>query len=122
MATTIRVKRRTKEGNDDVKLYGGEPYYNLHDKKLYIGNSTSDNTPEELSDEKHIAQITRLDTEDDDVVFSVGGASDNQYKKTVNNVSVARGLVLDDANYGTKDDMARIDSPKQGQVFFVKAE
>lgn len=36
---TIQLKRRTTSGNENVKLQPGEPYYNIADRKLYIGNA-----------------------------------------------------------------------------------
>ena len=49
----IQLKRRETSGNKNVTLQAGEPYYNLKDKKLYIG--TKDN--ESLEGRRHIAEI-----------------------------------------------------------------
>lgn len=52
---TIQLKRRTTSGNENVKLQAGEPYYNLKDRKLYIG--TKDN--ESLEGRIHITQLKK---------------------------------------------------------------
>lgn len=86
MATLIRLKRRTSAGNSGVILQAGEAYYNTADKKLYIGNTDNDDVSAETK--KHIAQITNLSTNDDQVVFTVGEHPDNnKFTKTINNVA-----------------------------------
>ena len=91
MATLIRLKRRTSAGNSGVILQAGEAYYNTADKKLYIGNTDNDDVSAETK--KHIAQITNLSTQDDQVVFTVGEHPDNnKFTKTINNVADAKNL------------------------------
>lgn len=91
MATLIKLKRRTSAGNSGVILQAGEAYYNTVDKKLYIGNTDGDDVSAETK--KHIAQITNLSTQDDQVVFTVGEHPDNnKFTKTINNVADAKNL------------------------------
>ena len=91
MATLIRLKRRTSAGNSGVILQAGEAYYNTADKKLYIGNTDNEDVSAETK--KHIAQITNLSTNDDQVVFTVGEHPDNnKFTKTINNVADAKNL------------------------------
>lgn len=91
MATLIRLKRRTSAGNSGVILQAGEAYYNTVDKKLYIGNTDGDDVSEKTK--KHIAQITNLSTQEDQIVFTVGEHPDNnKFTKTINNVADAKNL------------------------------
>lgn len=142
MATLIRFKRK-KSGDDnaDVKLQRGEPYYNLGSKKLYVGNGNGvDDLPAPIPDtQKHIAEITEItdrnnltDTPinegDATVSFTVGEATDNQYTKTVNNVAVTKGIILETMYFGTEDDREQLagkmglDEVPPGTVFFQLAE
>ena len=56
MATLIRLKRKKSSGNNGVVLTAGEAYYNLADKRLYVGNTDNDDISS--VSKKHIAQIT----------------------------------------------------------------
>lgn len=120
MATLIRFKRKKSSGDSGVKLKSGEPYYNLQDHKLFVGNNDED----DVTQKKHIAQITQNDSNNTpEIEFTIGDdASGNKYSKTINNVSVAKGLILDDDNYGTRAEMEALTSPEKGQVFFMEAE
>lgn len=91
MATLIRLKRRTSAGNDGVILQAGEAYYNTAHRTLYIGDTDGDDVS--LPTKKHIAQITDLTTQDDQIVFSVGANTlDNRFTRTINNVANAKNL------------------------------
>lgn len=128
MATLIRLKRKKTSGTtnaEGVKLRSGEPVYNLEDKKLYIGNkTTNDSIAEKLpEDQKHITEIENQDTADNATVsFSVGEASDNVYTKTVNRVAISRSLVLDSKYFGTEADRNKLTNVEVGTVFFQEAE
>lgn len=128
MATLIRLKRKKTSGTtnaEGVKLRSGEPVYNLEDKKLYIGNkTTNDSIAEKLpKDQKHITEIENQDTADNATVsFSVGEASDNVYTKTVNRVAISRSLVLDSKYFGTEADRNKLTNVEVGTVFFQEAE
>lgn len=76
MSTIIRFKRKLTEGSERIKLLPGEPFFNVHDKKFYMGNE--DGTLQDIAGIK-------INTAEDNVVdFNVGVA---QYKKTINNVA-----------------------------------
>lgn len=140
MATLIRFKRkRSGEDNADVKLQRGEPYYNLGSKKLYVGNGDDESdSPAPIPDtQKHIAEITdmnkltsssAIDAGDATVSFTIGEATDNQYTKTVNNVAVTKGIILDPMYFGTENDRNQLaakmglDQVPPGTVFFQEAE
>lgn len=138
MATLIRVKRKKSTGNASVKLQGGEPYYNLVEKKLYIGDSTASDVPAEMAEgKKHIAQITDVNPHepssavtagDATVNFTVGEATNNAYSKTVNNVAITKGIILDPMYFGTesaRNQLANkmgVDKVPAGTVFFQEAE
>ena len=138
MATLIRVKRKKNTGNANVKLQGGEPYYNLAEKKLYIGDSTDSDVPAEMVEgKKHIAQITDTNpqtsnsavTDGDAVVnFTVGEATNNSYSKTVNNVAITKGIILDPMYFGNetaRNNLAAkmgVEKVPTGTVFFQEAE
>lgn len=138
MATLIRVKRKKTTGNNGVKLQGGEPYYNLQDKKLYVGTQTESDVPVQMGDtQKHIAQITNtnevqetaaVNSGDATVKFTVGEATDNKYEKTVNNVAITKGIILDPMYFGNetaRNNLASkmgVDKVPKGTVFFQEAE
>lgn len=148
MATLIRLKRKKTSGTtneDSVKLRSGEPIYNLEDKKLYIGNTTAnDSIAEKIPEaQKHITEVTdentveavvaknggtAVDSGDATVSFSVGEATDNVYRKTVNNVNVAKGIVLSDIYYGNETKRTNLANHFKdgrippGTVFFQEAE
>lgn len=138
MATLIRVKRKKNTGNASVKLQGGEPYYNLADKKLYIGDSTDSDVPAEMVEgKKHIAEITdknppesssAVNAGDAVVNFTVGEAANNAYSKTVNNVAITKGIILDPMYFGNetaRNNLATkmgVDKVPVGTVFFQEAE
>lgn len=74
----FRIKRKKSTGNNNVKLLAGEPYYNLADKRLYIG----DNDNQSLSQKKHVAQITNLDSSaSGKIKFQIGEDPTNVYEK-----------------------------------------
>lgn len=141
MSTVIRLKRRrNSNGIADVKLHEGEPYYDMYNKKLYIGNMNgSPNSSTGIpADQLHIAQVKNIDEKPSlyqfrdsgnaNVGFRVGEAEDNIYQKTVNNVAIAKGLILDSAFFG-EEDPSKIDwtqknfesnTPPNGTVYFKK--
>lgn len=142
MPTLIRLKRKKTAGTTNtssVKLHSGEPVYNLAEKKLYIGGATAnDKIPEMIpKQQKHIAEVTEehpvvtnpaKNAGDAVVSFSVGEASDNSYVKVVNNVDVARGIILDEIYFGNatkKNNLASamgLTSVPKGTVFFQEVE
>ena len=85
MATLIRLKRKVSSGNNGITLKRGEPYYNISDKHLYVGNEND----EQLTNErKHITQITSVEGKDlgegkDTVEFYIGEDTNNSYKKVI---------------------------------------
>lgn len=140
MATLIRFKRK-KNGADNanIKLQRGEPYYNLGAKKFYIGNDDggADLSKEIPADQKHIAEITdkhpvtassAKNAGDATVSFTVGEASDNQYTKTINNVAITKGIILDEIYFGKaskRNNLASamgVEEVPKGTVFFQEAE
>ena len=82
MSTLIQLKRKASTGNGNVSLLVGEPYYNLTDKKLYIGDSTtSSDIP---ASKKHVAQITALTPANSaSIKFQVGENPNNIYERTI---------------------------------------
>lgn len=105
MATLIRLKRKVSSGNNGITLKRGEPYYNISDKHLYVGNEND----EQLTNErKHITQITSVEGKElspipgengeivitpdldkdpwegkDTVEFYIGEDTNNSYKKVI---------------------------------------
>ena len=94
MATLIRLKRKVSSGNNGITLKRGEPYYNISDKHLYVGNEND----EKLTNErKHITQITSVEgigesgpdlnndpwEGKDTVEFYIGEDTNNCYKKVI---------------------------------------
>lgn len=74
----FRIKRKKSTGNNNVKLLAGEPYYNLADKRLYVGDSDN----QSLSQKKHVAQITNLDSAaNGKIKFQIGEDPTNVYEK-----------------------------------------
>ena len=77
MSTVIRFKRKNTTGSDGITLLPGEPFFNVKDKKFYIGN-----------DEGKLQDIAGIKINNDaaaDVVdFNVGV---DHYQKTINNVA-----------------------------------
>ena len=123
MSTLIRLKRRKKSENEGVTLHAGEPYYNMADKALYIGDTSKDNEAGDLPD-KHIAEVTNtseakeLYSTDDDkkellknyttegtdtVKFYIGGSENNSYTQKINKVDVSNSLILHPIFYGDAD-------------------
>ena len=85
MSTQIKLKRTTDADKSPV-LDAGEPFYNLTDKKLFVGNEDSKN----LAGRKHIAQVTKNSEDNSDTItFSVGEASDNTFIQKIDNVDNA---------------------------------
>lgn len=81
MSTQIQLKR-SKTPNRSPELAAGEPFYNLTDKKLFIGQDGKD-----LTSRKHVSQVTRTSTSDTDTVkFTIGEATDNVFEQKINNV------------------------------------
>jgi len=128
MATTIRVKRKKSTGNNGVVLKAGEPYYNLFDRQLYVGDGSTDFPERSVT---HIHEYHRFD--DDTVAFSIGpnGEDDrihNFYVKKINNVDVAKGIILHDMYYGDEAKRAQLSEKfpdgkiPAGTVFFQEAE
>ena len=77
MSTIIRFKRKLSEGNEGITLLPGEPFFNVKDKKFYIGNDNG--TPQDVAGIK-----INTDAAADTVDFYVGV---DRYQKTINNVS-----------------------------------
>lgn len=87
MSTLIRLKRKKSKGNDGVVLSAGEAYYNLEDKRLYVGNEDGENVLRESNDpnglKKHIAQVTELEAEGSTIKFQIGEDEHNIYEKKI---------------------------------------
>ena len=81
MATLIRLKRKKSSGNNGVVLTAGEAYYNLADKRLYVGNTDNDDISS--VSKKHIAQITAIEAGATTVKFQLGEDESNVYEKTI---------------------------------------
>ena len=77
MSTVIRFKRKNTTGSDGIKLLPGEPFFNVKDKKFYIGND--DGKPQDIAGIK-----INNDAAADTVDFTIGT---DQYQKTINNVA-----------------------------------
>lgn len=52
--TKIKFKRKGSTNNNNVSLSQGEPFYNVADKHLYVGNEDG----KDLNGRKHIAEVT----------------------------------------------------------------
>ena len=83
MSTVIRFKRKKlSEGTNNieanVKLFPGEPLYNLNDNHFYIGNSNG--TPDDIT------KITSNSAASNVVSFHIGSDTNNKYEKTINDV------------------------------------
>ena len=81
MATLIRLKRKKSSGNSGVVLAAGEAYYNIADKRLYIGNTDGEDVSSDSK--KHIVQITPIDAGATTVKFQLGEDENNVYEKTI---------------------------------------
>lgn len=81
MATLIRLKRKKSTSNSGIILASGEPYYNLIDKRLYIGNTNGENISS--SSKKHIAEITPIEAGATTVKFQIGEDENNVYEKKI---------------------------------------
>ena len=77
MSTVIRFKRKNTTGSDGITLLPGEPFFNVKDRKFYIGND--DGTPQDIAGIK-----INNDAAADTVNFTIGN---DQYQKTINNVA-----------------------------------
>ena len=80
MATLIRLKRKTTPGNNNVVLAAGEAYYNLADKRLYVGSQDSEIVNE---NKKHLTEITAIDAGPTVVKFQIGEDVTNVYEKKI---------------------------------------
>lgn len=84
--SNIKFKRKETSGNPESeagkRLAAGEPFYNLADKHLYIGN-TDYGGGEVIEGKKHISEITVSEVEDENgkrVAVSVGEDTQNNVK------------------------------------------
>ena len=77
MSTVIRFKRKNTTGSNGITLLPGEPFFNVKDKKFYIGNE--EGKPQDIAGIK-----INNDAADDTVDFTIGT---DQYQKTINNVA-----------------------------------
>ncbi len=77
MSTIIRFKRRLTEGSEGIKLLPGEPFFNVKDKKFYVGDENG--TPYDIVEIKN-----NNSGENSTISFTVGN---HQYNKTINNVA-----------------------------------
>jgi hypothetical protein len=79
--SNIKFKRKETSGNPTSeagkRLAAGEPFYNLADKHLYIGNK-DDGGGEEIAGKKHISEITV--SKDGECVVTVGEDEQNNVK------------------------------------------
>lgn len=78
----IKFKRKETTGEpqteDGKKLEAGEPFYNLADKHLYIGNTDAAGG-ELIEGKKHISEVT-VSVSDDKVKVAIGEDEDNNVK------------------------------------------
>lgn len=77
MSTVIRFKRKNTTGSAGITLLPGEPFFNVKDKKFYIGND--EGKPQDIAGIK-----INNDAAADTVDFTIGT---DQYQKTINNVA-----------------------------------
>lgn len=77
MSTIIRFKRKNTTGSDGITLLPGEPFFNVKDKKFYIGNE--EGKPQDIAGIK----INNA-AADNTVDFTIGT---DRYQKTINNVA-----------------------------------
>lgn len=85
MSTVIRFKRKNTTGSDGITLLPGEPFFNVKDKKFYIGNSNG--TPDDIT------KITSESDASNIVSFHIGSDSNNKYEKIINNVENVTGKI-----------------------------
>ena len=106
----IKFKRKATTGapnsESGKKLESGEPFYNMADKHLYIGNNEAD----DIKDKKHIAQVT-VTNDGEDCSVSVGEDANNKvyfdgltFKAENNKISMDLSeIVLDGGAAGTDE-------------------
>ena len=100
MADRILVKRKKTTGNTNITIDMGEPYYNIADKQLFIGNKDG----ESVASKKHVAQITNITSSaENEIKFQIGEDSENVYSKVITGPSITGSVKnADDATNVTK--------------------
>ena len=73
--STIQTKRKKSTGNANVTLVAAEPYYNLADKSLYLGDADGTNT---FEGKKHIAELSVSSDTARQLKLAIGEAKDNE--------------------------------------------
>lgn len=87
MSTKIQLKR-SRTSDNSPELDAGEPFYNLTDKKLFVGHDGTN-----LDKRKHIAEIENTSVSGTDTIrFTVGESADNVFEQKVDNVEHASSL------------------------------
>lgn len=72
--STIQTKRKKSTGNANVTLVAAEPYYNLADKALYLGDADGTNT---FEGKKHIAELSVSSDTARQLKLAIGEAKGN---------------------------------------------
>ena len=73
--STIQTKRKKSGGNANVTLVAAEPYYNLADKTLYLGDANGTNT---FEGKKHIAELSVSSDTARQLKLAIGEAKGNE--------------------------------------------
>lgn len=73
--STIQTKRKKSTGNANVTLVAAEPYYNLVDKALYLGDADGTNT---FEGKKHIAELSVSSDTARQLKLAIGEAIGNE--------------------------------------------
>ena len=85
--TKIKFKRKGSTNNNNVSLSQGEPYYNIADKHLYIGNKDDD----KLTGRKHLTEVT---VSDDGKTIQIGEDPHNKFS-----IEISTGTDADGKTY-----------------------
>ena len=93
--STIQTKRKKSGGNANVTLVAAEPYYNLADKTLYLGDANGTNT---FDEKKHIAELSVSSDTAGQLKLAIGEAIGNEVTLTVAHTdsSHAEGVYVSD--------------------------
>lgn len=97
MISVIQLRRRKSNNNSNIILEEGEPYYNLAEKKLYVGNWEAGEAVDgkdrvDGKNKKHLTEIEKL-SKDDVVKFQIGECKDNVFEQQVNKVASSHTII-----------------------------
>ena len=76
MATKIRLKRKKSSTNSNIKVDTGEPFYNIKDRHLYIGNSEQ----EDVTKKKHISEVSVVRSDSNGMKVQIGEDTKNTFE------------------------------------------